>query len=111
MNDHTVSNSLPKEEDQEPVLSEQEKQFMAQYQRLWSPIYEKLHALVDAHVDQELSSEAKLLQLRAITESSLQQAIQGRKMVEIELMHEVEKIVNRPGLTWERVQDLTGAKS
>lgn len=106
MNNSSASIFSPKEETQKPLLTEQEKQFMAQYNRLWSPIYERLRALVDAHVHQDASSETKLQHLKTITETALQQAIQGRKGTEIELMQEVEKIVSRPGLTWERVQEL-----
>jgi len=34
---------------QEYVLTEQEKQFMALYNRLWIPVYDRLRALVDEH--------------------------------------------------------------
>ena len=94
----------------EYVLTEHEKEFVAQYNRLWAPVYEQLRTLVDGNICPEDSSEVKLQHLKTITESALQQAIQGRKIAEIELMQEVEKIVTRPGLTWERVQELTGAK-
>jgi len=80
---------------------------MAQYNRLWIPVYDRLRALVDEHVPHEGTSEAKLLQLKAATETALEQAIQGRSGAEMELMMEVGKIVTRPGITWERVQELT----
>jgi hypothetical protein len=98
--------SLPQEENQEPFLTEQEKQFIAQYNRLWAPVYKQLRSLVEGSIRPEDSSEVKLQHLKTTTESALQQAIQGRKGAEIELMQEVEKIVNRSGLTWERVQEL-----
>ncbi len=90
----------------EYVLSEHEKQFVAQYNRLWAPVYERLRVLVDGYVCQGDSPESMLLQLQAVTESALQQAIDGRKVAEMELMQEVWQIVNRRGLTWERVQEL-----
>jgi len=92
------------------VLTEHEKQFVAQYNRLWAPVYEHLRTLIGGNICPEESSEVKLQHLKTITEAALQQAIQGRKIAEIDLMLEVEKIVTRPGLTWERVQELTGDK-
>lgn len=92
--------------EQENMLSEHAKQAMAQYNRLWAPVYEQIRTLIDGNICLEDSSDTKLQHLKTIAESALQQAIQGRKIAEIDLMLEVEKIVTRPGLTWERVQEL-----
>jgi hypothetical protein len=85
-------------------LTEVEKQFVEQCDRFWRPYGIKLHELVDKHVNLNEPPEEKLQQIRLAVTAALEEAVQGRKLNQIEFMMELDHLMQRPGLTWEVVE-------
>lgn len=85
-------------------LTEVEKQFVEQCDRSWRPYGIKLHELVDKHVNLTNPPKEKLEQIRLAVSSALEEAAQSRKLYQIEIMMELNHLMQRPGLTWEFVE-------
>ena len=85
-------------------LTESEKQFVDQYDRLWRTYGIKLHKLVDEHVNLNDLPEEKLQQIRLAVTVALEDSIQRRNLSEIEFMMELDHLMHRPGLTWEVIE-------
>ncbi len=81
-----------------------EEEFMAQCDRLWKPCGVKLQEIVSSHVNPNDPPDEKLQQIRLAISTAYQYALQDKYLDQMELLWDLVKLMQRPGLTWEDVE-------